>query len=151
MDDVTYSTNSARHSSSFLVKAYRPRHVPPRRSRVAGSRYSRNCEISSSGKYAIRPKDVLRLTDVVRALPAGRNPNGWRLTSEESSKSSMDVSSSRTTSILCLFTGGKSWGRSSCMSSVIVVCVRRDSPAVMGVPSRRQNRSKGSKDSVCSS
>lgn len=86
-DSTTYSTNSDRHNSSFLVKACNALHVPPRRRRSWGSRISSNAAINSSGSRAKCPADCFKLTLEVSALPLGRTASGCRRTKVASSLS----------------------------------------------------------------
>lgn len=81
----TYSMNSARHNSSFLVKACSARHVPPSLKRLDASKDSRTCTRISSGRAANAPRESLRFTADVNALPEGRRPRGCLLTREPSS------------------------------------------------------------------
>lgn len=110
VNDTTYSTNNALHSSSDRVNACSARHVPPNRSRSAAFRYSRNWANSSSGSRVKKPHAVFRFSLAVKAFPEGRTPRGWRRTAFtcRDSPSSAAVESSNegsTCSTFCFFDG----------------------------------------------
>ncbi len=102
----TNLTNRARHKSSNLVKAYRARHVLPKRTRTSASNDSRMWLSSSSGRLANNPHLALMFSDAVYALPAGLIPRGCEGTAViAAATSSSSFSISVATEVLILFEG----------------------------------------------
>lgn len=102
----THLTNKARHNSSNLVKAYKARHVLPKRIRTSASNDSKMWLSSSSGKLANSPHLDLIFSDAVYALPAGLIRRGCEGTAiAATATSSSSLSTSVATEVLTLFEG----------------------------------------------